>query len=164
MDKGREEKEAVLNMLMRYQKEVKDTHQWRQLEALWLREKLRKKGKEVAEILHYRVQTVHYLWHRWLREGEGMLRDRQGPGGRKHAYLTEEEEGEVLQSCIKKAQRGNIVTVQDIKKAYEDRSGKHVHVSTIYRCLRRHEWRKVVPGKRHPKSDPATQEDSKKNS
>ncbi len=39
-----------------------------------------------------------------------------------------------------------------------------VTLSVVYRLLARHGWRKVAPDTRHPKSDPLTQEQWKKNS
>jgi hypothetical protein len=37
-------------------------------------------------------------------------------------------------------------------------------MSTTYRLLARHGWRKVQPDTKHPKSDPAAQDEFKKNS
>jgi hypothetical protein len=36
-------------------------------------------------------------------------------------------------------------------------------MSTTYRLLARHGWRKVQPDTKHPKSDPALQDEFKKN-
>ncbi|HEY5344316.1 MAG TPA: winged helix-turn-helix domain-containing protein, partial [Solirubrobacteraceae bacterium] len=38
------------------------------------------------------------------------------------------------------------------------RSGRPVGPSTLYRILKRHGWRKVVPRPRHPDADPERQE------
>jgi hypothetical protein len=37
-------------------------------------------------------------------------------------------------------------------------------MSTTYRLLARHGWRKVQPDTKHPKSEPALQDEFKKNS
>jgi transposase len=50
-----------------------------------------------------------------------------------------------------------MLTVAEIQRAYEQRLGKAVAPSTIYRLLQRHGWRKVVPRPRHPKADVAAQ-------
>jgi transposase len=118
-------------------------------------------GTEVAQALNYRVQTVHLIWHHWRRKGFEYL-ERSRPGGRKRAYLNEEEEKEFLSSFIAEAKRGGILVVSDIKKAFEERVGHSVVESTVYRLLARHGWRKVTPRKRHPKANPSVQEKAKK--
>ena len=44
------------------------------------------------------------------------------------------------------------------------RTGHGYRLQWAYRMLERHDWRKVAPDTRHPKSDPAIQEAWKKNS
>lgn len=152
----------VLELLLIQQREVKDIKQWRQIEAIWLREKLSMSGPHVAEALGYRLQTVHLLWHRWLKLGITLFKDKKRPGGRNHAYMSKEEEQGFLRSFIKKAESGGILQVQEIKEAYEMQMCKKVAKSTIYRLLDRHGWRKIAPRGRHPKADPAKQDEIKK--
>ena len=53
--------------------------------------------------------------------------------------------------------------VDDIKKKYEDKVDHKISSGQIYRVLKRHEWRKVMPRARHPKSaGPEAIEASKK--
>jgi hypothetical protein len=52
--------------------------------------------------------------------------------------------------------------VEQIWRAFEQRVGRPVDDSTIYRLLYRHGWRKLMPRPRHPKSDLETQEQFKK--
>jgi hypothetical protein len=44
-----------------------------------------------------------------------------------------------------------------------ERLGRSIPLSTTYRLLARHGWRKIQPDTKHPKSDPAVQEEFKKN-
>lgn len=152
---------SMLEELLKLQSRVKSVREWRRLEAVWLREKLRLSGAEVAVALNYRLQTVHAIWHLWRREQEGLFRH-PAPGGRKHAYLTPAEEKAFLASFFQKAEAGVVVTIAEIKVAYEKRLSKQVPASTIYRLLHRHGWRKIAPRKRHPKSNVAQQEQAKK--
>ena len=76
--------------------------------------------------------------------------------------MTAEEEEEFLRPFREKAPQGGIVEIREIKEAFETRIGATIPKSTIYRLLNRHGWRKVSPGKRHPKSDPVLQEELKK--
>jgi transposase len=76
-----------------------------------------------------------------------------GKGGRRHEYLTIEEERELLQPLFERAEKGEIATTAQIKHLFEERVGHEVDESTIYRLLERHEWRKLVPRPFHPKAD-----------
>ena len=88
----------------------------------------------------------------------------QGQGGRKYGYLSLEEEKVFLEGFRQQAIAGKIVTTDVIQAAFEAKIGQKVARSTIYRLLKRHHWRKVVPRPYHPKKDPTRQEDFKKNS
>lgn len=141
---------------------MREVRIWKQVEAIWLKESLGWSGKEIALVLGYQVQTVYSLWHRWKREGIKMFENRISPGGRKHAYLSEEEEKEWLNALTGSSESGELVTVAQIQAAYEARVGKTVAPSTIYRALKRHGWRKVVPRSQHPKMVPEKLEEAKK--
>ena len=153
--------EEMLERLLALQKQARNIREWRRLEVVWLREKLGLSGPEVSTALSYKLQTVHAIWHQWTKEKESLFR-RPRPGGRKHAYLTVEEEKEFLAPFFRKAEAGGVLTVAEIKETYEKLVNKRVPPSTIYRLLHRHGWRKIAPRKRHPKSDPKQQEKAKK--
>ena len=154
-------KDAMLERLLALQKRAGNIREWRRLEVVWLREKLGLSGREVSAALNYKLQTVHAIWHQWLQEKESLFR-RPSPGGRKHAYLMLEEEKEFLEPFLERAKAGGVLTVAEIKESYEKRVSRKVAPSTVYRLLQRHGWRKLVPRKRHPKSDPERQEQAKK--
>ena len=154
--------EEVLAALIEEQKRITTIREWRQAEALWLREKLHMSGPQVAQALNYRLQTVYLLWHRWIKEGVTIFTNKKPPGGRNNAYMTAEEEEEFLQPFVEKAPQGGIVEIREIKQAFEARIGATVPKSTIYRLLNRHGWRKIAPGKKHPKGNPVLQEELKK--
>ena len=50
-----------------------------------------------------------------------------------------------------KAEKGQIVTVKDIKQAFDKKIGKDTGRGYIYMVLDRHNWRKVMPRSKHPK-------------
>ncbi len=89
--------------------------------------------------------------------------DAPRPGGRKRENLSVEQESEVLTPFIEQAKIGGVLVVGDIKLALDKRVGRAVSLSSVYALLHRHNWRKLVPDKRHPKSDPVAQEEWKKN-
>ncbi len=85
-------------------------------------------------------------------------------GGRRHYGMPFEEEREFLRNWETKANEGGILSVPPIHAALVERLGHSIPISTTYRLLARHGWRKVQPDTKHPKSDPAVQEEWKKNS
>jgi hypothetical protein len=85
-------------------------------------------------------------------------------GGRRHCSMTIDEEREFLAQWIDKATIGGVLTVPPIHAALVKRLGRDIPMSTTYRLLARHNWRKVQPDTKHPKSDPALQDEFKKNS
>ena len=93
---------------------------------------------------------------RWAREGEAIF-DLRLRGGRHHQHLTLEQEAQLLAPFAASAQAGGILSVAEIQQAYQERTGKAVARSTVYRLLQRHGWRKVVPRSRHPKADVTVQ-------
>lgn len=84
-------------------------------------------------------------------------------GGRRHCKMTFEEECEFLAPWKEKATSDGILAVPPIHAALIKRLGHNIPLSTTYRLLARHGWRKVQPDTKHPKSDPTAQEDFKKN-
>jgi len=98
----------------------------------------------------------------------GRIRSQGDPpenlwGGRRHCAMTIDEEREFLAQWIDTATIGGVLTVPPIHAALVKRLGRDIPMSTTYRLLARHGWRKVQPDTKHPKSDPALQEEFKKN-
>jgi len=85
-------------------------------------------------------------------------------GGCRQSLMSPQEEREFLQPWLEQAQSGSLVVVSPIRAALAQKLGRPVKASVVYRLLARHGWRKVAPDTRHPKGDPALQEDWKKNS
>ena len=85
-----------------------------------------------------------------------------GPGGRRHDYLSKDQEVAFLAPFLECAAQGEIVTAKAIHQAFEQRVGQKVDDSTIYRLLNRHQWRKVMPRSYHPEADPLAQAEFKK--
>jgi transposase len=85
-------------------------------------------------------------------------------GGRRNAWMSFEEEQKFLAPWLEKANQGVLVVASPIREALATHLGQPVKASVVYRMLERHDWRKVAPDTRHPKSDPAIQDAWKKNS
>jgi len=63
-----------------------------------------------------------------------------------------------------KPARAAVLVVGQIKPQLEEALGRPMSLSSVYALLHLHNWRKLVPDKRHPQSDPVAQEEWKKNS
>ena len=85
-------------------------------------------------------------------------------GGRRRENLTAEQEAAFLAPFLEQARAGGVLVVPPLKWALEDRLGRAVALSSVYRLLHRHHWRKLAPDKRHPEADVAAQAEWKKNS
>jgi hypothetical protein len=77
--------------------------------------------------------------------------------------MTIEEEREFLHNWEARAIQGGVISVPPIHAALVERLGRSIPLSTTYRLLARHGWRKIQLDTKHPKSDPAVQEEFKNN-
>ena len=107
--------------------------------------------------------TVHNLISNYNRFGPSVV-EGVGRGGRRNSHLTREEEAEFIAPFVDLARKGQIVVGAQIGKVLEERVGRPLHHSIIYRLLDRNGWRKVVPRPFHVESRKEAQEDFKKNS
>ena len=120
-----------------------------------------RKAEEIARHCGVSKATVHQVISTYNRLGVAAV-ETPGKGGRRHQYLTRQEEEQFLAPFFARAEAGEIATVREIWQAFEARVGEKVDDSTIYRLLDRHGWRKLMPRPRHPKADPQAQEQFKK--
>jgi hypothetical protein len=104
-------------------------------------------------VCHLRTEFIH---------AEGNIERKKSHGGRRRENLSRTEESLFLAPFIEKAKVGGILIVSEIKDAMEVRLGRPVALASAYNLLHRNDWRKLVPDKHHPKSDPEAQEAFKK--
>ncbi len=120
-------------------------------------------AKEIAVHTGLAVQTVHNLISQYNQHGPAAI-ETPGKGGRRNQYLTFEEESGFLQPFIDQAITGQIATAAEIKASFEERVGHEIHKTTIYRLLKRHGWRKIVPRPFHIQAKKEKQQAFKKTS
>lgn len=142
-------------------KRAESHSEYQRIQCVLIRATLGSSAAEIARLLGWSVATVHVMHSRWAKDGEAIF-ELRGRGGRRHEYLTAQQEQELLAPFTQRAEAGGMLTVAEIQEAYRQRAGKEVARSTIYRLLDRHGWRKVVPRPRHPKTDVAAQAAFKK--
>jgi len=83
---------------------------------------------------------------------------------RNRANASLEEEARVLDAVFSGAAEGQVLVVPQLKPLVEQQLGKTLSLSSIYRMLARHGWRKLAPDTVHPQGDAQAREDWKKNS
>ena len=143
-------------------KKSKNTYEYKRLECLKLRFEKNMKLNEISEIVGYNYKAVGNIISKYFKEGLAGILGENRKGGNKR-YLSVEEEDLLLKPFLKQAEQGKLLIVAGIHEAYEKKIGHSVPASTIYRMLARHNWRKIVPRSKHPKSKPEEQEAYKKN-
>jgi len=129
--------------------------------CVWLRAEKGKTSAEIADILDCHPVTVRAIQRDFIARGTVVFRD-ENNGGRRNQMMTEAEETAFLDGFAAVAATASILVVSDIKAALEEKVGHSVHKTTVYRLLKRHDWRKVVPRPRHPKRDEEAAEAFKK--
>jgi hypothetical protein len=117
-------------------------------------------GKE-SEILGISERTVFRNQSNIRNQDKGV---RNTWGGRRRYTMKVEEEREFLHDWEARATEGGVLSVPPIHAALVEKLGRSIPISTTYRLLARHGWRKVQPDTKHPKSNPKIQEEYKKNS
>ena len=68
-----------------------------------------------------------------------------------HRNMSVEEEAAILAPFQEHAEKGEMVEISEIAKAYQSTVDHPVSNGQIYFVLHRHGWRKVMPRSKHPK-------------
>jgi transposase len=118
--------------------------------------------EETAAFLGVGRATVPRLQAQLRTQLAAPLVARPSWGGRRRALLTRAEEETFMSRWRAKAEAGELVVLSAMRADLEQQLGRRVAAEVFYRLVRRHRWRKVAPDTRHPKSEPAVQEEWKK--
>lgn len=130
------------------QKNTKNKNVYKRASALLLRAE-GKSREFVAEATGYKVSYISELTRKYMQNGLEAIAGNHYKGN--YRNMSFEEETALLDDFNKSAEAGQIVSVSDIKKAYDKALGRETNSSQIYRVLHRHDWRIVMPRSRHPK-------------
>ncbi len=105
-------------------------------------------NKQVAEVTQYHEKRVSQLVSLFKNEGIEALQDSRKGGNNR--LLSVEQEEEFLEQYKERAESGQIITVAEMKVAYDELTGIESSIPTIYLMMKRHGWRKVMPRSKHP--------------
>ena len=144
-------------------KETEDPRQLQRWQIIYTALLQPRKAEDIAKSIGVSKSLVQKIIPRYNREGVHSI-EIKSSGGRYHDYMSVEEEKNFLAPFLERAERGELTTTREIQQAYEERIGKCVDPTTIYRLLDRHDWRKIMPNSVHPKSDTEAQDAFKKTS
>lgn len=138
---------------------------WRARRWMILRQALVEPQPAAVLASHFGVkpQTVRNLLTAYRQHGPAGV-ETPGRGQRQRAYLSLAEEQKLLEGFLKVSRVGQVSTVREVKAALEGEVDHPVAKSTVYRLMKRHRWRKVVPRPRHPQGSEEKQEAFKKTS
>ena len=125
---------------------------------------LRAEGKtltEIGTICGYNPAYISNIIARYCNGGLEAIVGNHYKANRRN--MSFEEEAELLEPFLQKAEAGQIVEVSEILAAYEEKLGRPINShGQIYNVLKRHGWRKIMPRSRHPKKASEEEIDSSK--
>ncbi len=108
------------------------------------------KANAIAEKTGFHPAYISQLTRKYRDGGiEAIVSPHYG-GNRRNMSI--EEETKFLEPFREKALKGQVIVVSEIEEAYKKAVG-HTNIggSQIYKVLKRHGWRKIMPRSRHPK-------------
>ena len=151
----------VINMASRYkfsEEEIKEIEWARKVnkdkraEARLKVLELRAKGasaNEVAAATGFHAGSVTRLVAKYRDHGIEAIAGNHYGGN--HRNMSMAEEAAILAPFKERAEKGELVEISEIAKAYQQAVSHPMSNAQIYRVLHRHGWRKVMPRSRHPK-------------
>ena len=156
------QKKEIKRKLQKIEKKKKDIKAYKRLLALRLRS-IGKTNQEISEIVGFNAQYITDLVSKYYNEGiESIVGDKRTSNNRRMSFA---EETAFLEQFVELAEAGQVLTVDEIKRKFDEATGKESHVNTIYCLLKRHGWRKVRPRPTNPgKASKEDIESTKKNS
>ena len=105
--------------------------------------------EEISKATGFHRSHVSSLIRKYFEEGLASVSQKHYTGNRRNMSI--EEEKAFLEEYRQRAEQGQLLDVREIAAAYEKKVGHRIGKGQIYRVLRRHDWRKVMPRSRHPK-------------
>ena len=129
-------------------KENKDKRAEARLKALELRAK-GASAEDAAAAAGFHAAYISQLVAKYRDNGLEAISGNHYGGNRRN--MSVEEEAAILAPFKERAEKGELVEVSEIAKAYQAAVDHPVSNGQIYFVLHRHGWRKVMPRSKHPK-------------
>ena len=132
---------AAVARLSERLKATRDLHEYQRIQCVLMRLTLGCSAAEIALVLGWAPTTVHTIHSRWARDGDAVF-DLRPKGGRRNENMSAEEEAQLVAPFLARGSATGSVPMDELQRAYEARVGRPTALSTIYRLLHRHGWRK----------------------
>jgi len=109
-----------------------------------------KDNEEAGSITGYHPKRVSQLVSLYANKGiEALASD--GRKGGNNRNMNEAEAAKFLKQFEDQAEKGQVITVEEIAAAYDEVTGKQrKSLSTVYNFLHSNGWRLITPKKQHP--------------
>ena len=107
------------------------------------------KSKEISEATGFHPAYVSTIVSKYIHGGLEAIVGNHYPGNRRNMSFKEEEA--LLKPFMEQAEKGQMLDTAELETRYEEAVGHRIGSGQIYRVLRRHDWRKVMPRSKHPK-------------
>lgn len=140
--------EEEIKAIEQRRKENKDKRAEARLKALEMRAK-GANAKEIAEATGFHAAYVTQLVAKYREYGLEAISGNHYGGN--HRNMSTAEEACILAPFKARAEKGELVEISEIAKAYQSAVDHQVSRGQIYFVLHRHGWRKVMPRGRRPK-------------
>ena len=126
----------------------KDKRAEARLKALELRAK-GASAEDAAAAVGFHAAYISQLVAKYRDHGLEAISGNHYGGNRRN--MSVEEEAAILAPFKERAEKGELVEVSEIAKAYQAAVDHPVSNGQIYIVLHRHGWRKVMPRSKHPR-------------
>lgn len=123
-----------------------------------------KTKREISEMFQIAFPTLRRWVLRFIAEGMQGLKEREGKGRKKKLPKEQEEEFRQQVEKLQALRNGGRVRAQDIQVLLKEKFCVDHALPSVYHVLERCGLSWISSRSKHPKSDPVTQEDFKKNS
>ncbi|MBY5014874.1 helix-turn-helix domain-containing protein [Streptococcus suis] len=110
----------------------------KRIQAVYLRS-IHTPYKTIMDRLDISHDTIWRLTKKYQEHGLTSLTS-EARGGRRHSYMTVEEEQAFLSEQLTSAVNGEFVTVESLYRAYQDKIGRTTTKDGFYQLLKRHGW------------------------
>lgn len=125
----------------------KDKRSEARLKALELRAK-GASAEDAAAAVGFHAAYISQLVAKYRDHGLEAISGNHYGGNRRN--MSVEEEAAILAPFKERAEKGELVEVREIAKAYQSAVDHPVSNGQIYIVLHRHGWRKIMPRSKHP--------------
>ena len=123
-----------------------------------------KTKSEVIDMFQIAFPTLREWVLRFIAEGVDGLRERHGRGRKRKLSVEQEENFRQQIESLQKSRKGGRIRGQDIQVLLKEKFFIDHALPSVYHVLERCGLSWISARSKHPKSDPAVQEDFKKNS